>query len=84
MKMGAFDYLPKPFTPGEMVAVAKKAWEKRQRLLEMKALSQGDALPAFGGIVGKRRTNSRMAADILDRKFACGFHAEDRIVCFLL
>jgi DNA-binding NtrC family response regulator len=28
MKLGAFDYLPKPFTPDEMAAVAKKAWEK--------------------------------------------------------
>jgi DNA-binding NtrC family response regulator len=53
MKMGAFDYLPKPFTPGEMAAVAKKAWEKRQTLLEMRTLSQGNALPAFGGIIGK-------------------------------
>jgi DNA-binding NtrC family response regulator len=53
MKLGAFDYLPKPFTPDEMAAVAKKAWEKRQSLLEMRAMSQGDALPAFGGIVGK-------------------------------
>jgi DNA-binding NtrC family response regulator len=53
MKMGAFDYLPKPFTPDEMAAVAKKAWEKRQSLLEMKAFAQGETLPSFGGIVGK-------------------------------
>jgi two-component system NtrC family response regulator len=53
MKLGAFDYLPKPFTPDEMAAVAKRAWEKRQRLLEMRAIAQGDSLPSFGGIVGK-------------------------------
>jgi DNA-binding NtrC family response regulator len=53
MKMGAFDYLPKPFTPEEMAAVAKKAWDKRQSLVESRAIAQGDILPAFCGIVGK-------------------------------
>jgi DNA-binding NtrC family response regulator len=53
MKLGAFDYLPKPFTPDEMAAVAKKAWDKRQNLMETRAITQGDALPAFCGIVGK-------------------------------
>ncbi len=33
MKVGAFDYLPKPFTPDEMAAVARKAWDRRQLLL---------------------------------------------------
>ncbi len=53
MKLGAFDYLPKPFTPDEMAAVAKKAWEKRQSLIEMRAIAHGDSLPSFSGIVGK-------------------------------
>jgi DNA-binding NtrC family response regulator len=53
MKLGAFDYLPKPFTPDEMAAVAKKAWEKRQNLLETRAITQGEMLPSFCGIVGK-------------------------------
>jgi DNA-binding NtrC family response regulator len=53
MKLGAFDYLPKPFTPDEMAAVAKKAWEKRQNLIETKAIAQGEMLPEFCGIVGK-------------------------------
>jgi DNA-binding NtrC family response regulator len=53
MKLGAFDYLPKPFTPEEMAAVAKKAWEKRQALMEIRAITQGEALPTFCGIVGK-------------------------------
>ncbi len=53
MKLGAFDYLPKPFTPDEMAAVAKKAWEKRQNLAEIRAIAQGETLPAFCGIVGK-------------------------------
>ena len=33
MKVGAFDYLPKPFTPDEMAAVARKAWDRRRLLL---------------------------------------------------
>lgn len=32
MKVGAFDYLPKPFTPAEMTAVVSKAWARRQEL----------------------------------------------------
>ncbi len=53
MKMGAFNYLPKPFTPDEMAAVAKKAWEKRQILIETQALASGKMPPEFCGIVGK-------------------------------
>lgn len=53
MKLGAFDYLPKPFTPDEMTAVAKKAWDKRQSIMENRAIAQGEMLPSFCGIVGK-------------------------------
>jgi two-component system NtrC family response regulator len=53
MKLGAFDYLPKPFTPEEMAAVAKKAWDKRQSFVETRAIAQGEMLPSFCGIVGK-------------------------------
>jgi len=54
MKVGAFDYLPKPFTPDEMAAVARKAWDRRQLLVR----SHGVPAPAsddpamFAGIVG--------------------------------
>ena len=53
MKVGAFDYLPKPFTPDEMAEVARKAWERRQLLRRSRGGGQpgGDA-PAFAGIVG--------------------------------
>lgn len=53
MKMGAFHYLPKPFTPEEMAAVARKAWEKRQSLIESRALAEGEMPPEFCGMVGK-------------------------------
>jgi DNA-binding NtrC family response regulator len=52
MKLGAFDYLPKPFTPDEMAAVAKKAWEKRQWLLKTRAAARGEPSASFMGIVG--------------------------------
>ncbi len=52
MKLGAFNYLPKPFTPDEMAAVARKAWEKRQEILESQALVNGKETTPFFGIVG--------------------------------
>jgi DNA-binding NtrC family response regulator len=52
MKLGAFDCLPKPFTPDEMAAVAKKAWEKRQLLLSIGSPREGGADEAFAGIIG--------------------------------
>ena len=38
MKLGAFDYLPKPFTPDELITVVSKAFEKKRVLLETKRL----------------------------------------------
>ncbi len=38
MKLGAFDYLPKPFTPDELITVVSKALEKKKVLLETKHL----------------------------------------------
>ena len=38
MKLGAFDYLPKPFTPDELISVVSKAIEKKQILIETKHL----------------------------------------------
>jgi DNA-binding NtrC family response regulator len=52
MKLGAFDYLPKPFTPEEMAAVAKKAWEKRQLFLRIQGSAEGESQREFAGIVG--------------------------------
>jgi DNA-binding NtrC family response regulator len=52
MKLGAFNYLPKPFTPDEMAAVAQKAWEKRQLILKSRASADGELPRAFAGIVG--------------------------------
>ena len=38
MKLGAFVYLPKPFTPDELITVVTKALEKKKVLLETKHL----------------------------------------------
>jgi DNA-binding NtrC family response regulator len=53
MKLGAFDYLPKPFTPDEMVAVARHAWEKRQLLLARRGAAQSSVSAGLGGLVGR-------------------------------
>jgi DNA-binding NtrC family response regulator len=53
MKLGAFDYLPKPFTPDEMLAVARSAWEKRRRILESRAMADGESAETFEDIVGR-------------------------------
>lgn len=40
VKSGAYDYLPKPFTPDELRAIATKGIERRRLLLEADALRQ--------------------------------------------
>jgi DNA-binding NtrC family response regulator len=53
MKSGAFDFLPKPFTPNELLAVLERALDKR-RLIQMTAeeyhYSPEDG---FEGLIGK-------------------------------
>jgi DNA-binding NtrC family response regulator len=39
MRLGAFDYLAKPFTPQELATVVAKAWDKRQSVVAAKALA---------------------------------------------
>src|SRR4030043_2340491 len=34
MKLGAYDFLPKPFTPGELRVIVGRAIEKRQMILQ--------------------------------------------------
>ena len=52
MRSGAFDYLPKPFTAGELLAVLERALEKR-KLLRMSepAYEESEAGP-FEGMIG--------------------------------
>ncbi len=56
MKLGAFDYIPKPFTPDEVSIVVKKAVEKRDLLLENMYFRQEiQEKYGFHNIVGKSK-----------------------------
>jgi two-component system NtrC family response regulator len=53
MKSGAFDYLPKPFTPAELVGTLENALRKRKLLLRNVALYSGqEKVEEFHGLVG--------------------------------
>lgn len=53
MRGGAFDFLPKPFTPNELLAVLDKALEKRS-LIQISKIPKIDASEeGFEGIIGK-------------------------------
>ncbi len=45
MKLGAFDYLPKPFTPHELRSVVIQALSERETLLQNRRLSGQEAAP---------------------------------------
>ena len=56
MKQGAFDYIPKPFTPDEVSIVVKKAFEQKNLLLENISLRQElQEKYAFDNIIGKSK-----------------------------
>jgi DNA-binding NtrC family response regulator len=56
MKLGAFDYIPKPFTPDEVSVVVKKAIEKKSLQLENIYLRQElQEKYGFHNIVGKSK-----------------------------
>ena len=56
MKLGAFDYIPKPFTPDEVSIVVKKAIERKSLLLENIYLrSELQEKYGFHNIVGKSK-----------------------------
>jgi len=56
MKLGAFDYIPKPFTPDEVSIVVKKAVEQKNLLLENIYLRQElQEKYGFHNIVGKSK-----------------------------
>lgn len=53
MKLGAFDYLPKPFDPDELLHVVQRALERRQLLQENRHLkSEVSAKYRFDNIIG--------------------------------
>jgi DNA-binding NtrC family response regulator len=56
MKLGAIDYLPKPFTPDELSVVVSKAMERRRLVAENRSLKEA-LVDKFGleNIVGQSR-----------------------------
>ncbi len=53
MRLGAYDYLPKPFTAQEFAAAARKAWERRKQILDRKAQLNGQNICELLGIIGR-------------------------------
>lgn len=56
MKLGAIDYLPKPFTPDELCVVVSKAMEKRRLVAENRYLREElEEKFGLGNIIGKSK-----------------------------
>jgi len=53
MRHGAFDYLPKPFTPAELIAVLDRALEKRMTILTISRKQLTDYSEGFEEFKGK-------------------------------
>lgn len=68
MRLGAFDFLEKPFDPEKMMALAEKAAKARQLALENRALRQelADGSTMMQRLVGKSDAMTRLREDILD------------------
>ncbi|TNC50468.1 sigma-54-dependent Fis family transcriptional regulator [Rubellimicrobium rubrum] len=68
MRVGAFDFLEKPFNPDRMTELAKKATQARRLALDSRALrrelSDKDAL--MRKLIGASPTMERLREDILD------------------
>jgi DNA-binding NtrC family response regulator len=68
MRIGAFDFLEKPFNPDRMTELAKKATQARRLALDNRALrrelSDGSAL--MGKLIGSSPVMERLKEDILD------------------
>ena len=68
MRVGAFDFLEKPFNPDRMTELAKKASQQRRLTLDNRALrrelSDGSAL--MKKLIGASQPMTRLKEDILD------------------
>ncbi len=68
MRLGAFDFLEKPFDPDKMMALAEKAAKARLAALESRALRQelADGSTMMQRLVGSSEAMARLREDILD------------------
>ena len=68
MRVGAFDFLEKPFNPDRMTELAKKASQMRRLTLDSRALrkelSDGSAL--IKKLIGQSKPMERLKEDVLD------------------
>jgi YesN/AraC family two-component response regulator len=95
MKLGAFDFLPKPFTPDELSAVVSKALEKKRVLLETQHLESAyqDATKAISSSLNLNEVLNlivKSVVNLLDVKGcgvnlldATGKRLETRVACGL-
>jgi DNA-binding NtrC family response regulator len=68
MRVGAFDFLEKPFNPDRMTELAKKATQNRRMTLDNRALRRelSDASALMNKLVGASPVMERLREDILD------------------
>ncbi len=68
MRVGAFDFMEKPFKPDHMTELAKKATLKRRHTLDARALRRelGDGASVMKKLIGASAVMDRLREDILD------------------
>lgn len=68
MRLGAWDFLEKPFNPDRMTELAKRATQARRMTLDNRALRRelGDATGIMQKLIGNSPAMERLREDILD------------------
>jgi len=68
MRVGAYDFLEKPFNPDRMTELAKKATNKRRLTLDSRALRRelSDGTGIMRKVIGSSQVMERLREDILD------------------
>jgi len=68
MRVGAFDFLEKPFNPDRMTELAKKATQRRRLVLDNRALRRelSDGSTLMKKLIGASPVMERLREDILD------------------
>jgi len=68
MRIGAYDFLEKPFNPDRMTELAKKATGKRRLTLDSRALRRelSDGTGIMRKVIGSSQVMERLREDILD------------------
>lgn len=68
MRVGAYDFLEKPFNPDRMTQLAKKATQQRRMTLDARALRRelGDGTTIMKKLIGASPVMERLREDILD------------------